>query len=59
MLDPPQSQFPNVLQTFRIQEQLRRIRRNQEKEKLQPVKKKKEKPPSNISIKVIIMKLLL
>ncbi|XP_031550015.1 transcription initiation factor TFIID subunit 1-like isoform X2 [Actinia tenebrosa] len=36
----------------RIQEQLRRIRRNQEKEKLQPVKKKKEKPPSSISIKL-------
>ncbi|XP_048585830.1 transcription initiation factor TFIID subunit 1 isoform X2 [Nematostella vectensis] len=36
----------------RIQEQLRRIRRNQEKEKLQPVKKKKEKPPSTASIKL-------
>lgn len=33
----------------RIQEQLRRIKRNQEKEKLQPVKKKKEKPPNNVS----------
>ncbi|XP_074620092.1 transcription initiation factor TFIID subunit 1-like isoform X2 [Acropora palmata] len=32
----------------RIQEQLRRIKRNQEKEKLQPVKKKKEKPPNNL-----------
>ena len=35
---------------FRIQEQLRRIKRNQEKEKLQPVKKKKEKPPNNVSL---------
>ena len=33
----------------RIQEQLRRIKRNQEKEKMQPVKKKKEKPPNNVS----------
>ncbi|KAK3745312.1 hypothetical protein QZH41_017177 [Actinostola sp. cb2023] len=36
----------------RIQEQLRRIRRNQEKEKLQPAKKKKEKPLSSASIKL-------
>ena len=35
---------------FRIQEQLRRIKRNQEKEKLQPVKKKKEKPPNNVTV---------
>ena len=35
---------------FRIQEQLRRIKRNQEKEKLQPVKKKKEKPPNNVRL---------
>ena len=35
--------------TVRIQEQLRRIKRNEQKEKLQPVKKKKEKPPNNVS----------
>ena len=44
----------NIYPTFRIQEQLRRIRRNQEKEKLQPAKKKKEKPLSSASIKVSI-----
>ena len=38
-----------VCGTFRIQEQLRRIKRNEQKEKLQPVKKKKEKPPNNVS----------
>ena len=37
---------------FRIQEQLRRIKRNEQKEKLQPVKKKKEKPPNNVSATV-------
>lgn len=38
-----------VCGNFRIQEQLRRIKRNEQKEKLQPVKKKKEKPPNNVS----------
>ena len=38
-----------VCGNVRIQEQLRRIKRNEQKEKLQPVKKKKEKPPNNVS----------
>ena len=41
--------FLFVCGPFRIQEQLRRIKRNEQKEKLQPVKKKKEKPPNNVS----------
>ena len=45
--------------TFRIQEQLRRIKRNEQKEKLQPVKKKKEKPPNNVSGTVCSQRLCL
>ena len=36
---------------FRIQEQLRRIKRNQEKEKVAPVKKKKKKETPMLKVK--------